>query len=144
MKLIRHSFHIQVPSTVNRVYQMIYPDKPVFILSALAAAVLPMQGFWNCTIYIATSWPQCKDAYRQIGLDKLFRCAQVKRVLKVTTLLRGSGHSEYSEENDSDAGFKLRGRRQTRNQPLKDGNSEKDPQISWARTSSSLSVGPTG
>ena len=61
----------QVPSTFNRVYSLIFPKNTVFILNALAAAVLPMQGFWNCAIYIATSWPQCKDAYRQVGLDKL-------------------------------------------------------------------------
>ncbi|KAJ9651522.1 hypothetical protein H2201_009272 [Coniosporium apollinis] len=58
---------VWVPSTVNRVYSLIHDTRPLFALNIIAAAVLPLQGFWNAMIYIATSWAQCKAAWRQIA-----------------------------------------------------------------------------
>ncbi|KAK5105231.1 hypothetical protein LTS08_001506 [Lithohypha guttulata] len=44
-----------VPSTVNRIYTIIRPDEVVYGLHLAAALVLPLQGFWNALIYLATS-----------------------------------------------------------------------------------------
>ncbi|KAK8160533.1 hypothetical protein IWX90DRAFT_270465 [Phyllosticta citrichinensis] len=59
-------FIVWVPSTVNRIYAIAHPTKPNFALNAIAAGVLPLQGFWNFCMYIATSRTQCKDAYIDI------------------------------------------------------------------------------
>ncbi|KUL87490.1 hypothetical protein ZTR_04592 [Talaromyces verruculosus] len=46
----------KVPSTINRVYSLIYPDDAIFGLEFVSSFVLPLQGFWNSIIYIAVSW----------------------------------------------------------------------------------------
>src|SRR2546421_9959925 len=45
-----------VPSSANRIYSLVFPEKVSFGLSLAAGLVLPLQGFWNALIYIATSW----------------------------------------------------------------------------------------
>ncbi|KAF2141942.1 uncharacterized protein K452DRAFT_23640 [Aplosporella prunicola CBS 121167] len=55
-------FIVWVPSTVNRVWQLVHPDEPNHSLRAAASAVLPLQGAWNAAIYTCTSWSQCCDA----------------------------------------------------------------------------------
>jgi len=52
-----------VPSTVNRLNSVINPDGPVYAMDFASALVLPLQGFWNATIYIATSLPACHALY---------------------------------------------------------------------------------
>lgn len=44
------------PSSINRVYTLIYPDKASYGLNIAAAVVLPLQGVWNAVIYFTTSW----------------------------------------------------------------------------------------
>lgn len=44
-----------VPSTVNRIYNIVRPNEVVFGLNLAAALVLPLQGFWNAVVYVATS-----------------------------------------------------------------------------------------
>lgn len=44
------------PSSINRVYTLIYPDRASFGLNLAAAVVLPLQGVWNAVIYFTTSW----------------------------------------------------------------------------------------
>lgn len=44
-----------VPSTVNRIFNIVRPNDVIFGLNLAAALVLPLQGFWNAVIYIATS-----------------------------------------------------------------------------------------
>jgi len=51
-----------VPSTVNRLYSFNHP--PNFELSVAAAALLPLQGFFNCVIYCFTSRSQLKGIWR--------------------------------------------------------------------------------
>ena len=55
-----------VPSSVNRVYSLVHPDTQLFPLLLASAVVLPLQGFWNALIYIATSLPACKALFSQI------------------------------------------------------------------------------
>lgn len=49
-----------VPSTINRIYTLIYPEDVIFGLQFAAALVLPLQGFWNSVVYVATSVYACK------------------------------------------------------------------------------------
>lgn len=44
------------PSSINRVYTLIYPNKASYGLNIAAAVVLPLQGVWNAVIYLTTSW----------------------------------------------------------------------------------------
>jgi hypothetical protein len=59
-----------VPSSMNRFYSLVHPDRVSFPLLYISALVLPLQGFWNAVIYIATSLPACKALYNRI-LDSL-------------------------------------------------------------------------
>ncbi|KAK8191160.1 uncharacterized protein BKA78DRAFT_313546 [Phyllosticta capitalensis] len=60
---------VWLPSSANRVYSLTHPNQTNFGLNLIAAIVLPMQGFCNLTIYIATSWNQCKAAFVQVRDD---------------------------------------------------------------------------
>ncbi|KAK5939605.1 hypothetical protein PMZ80_007984 [Knufia obscura] len=73
-----------VPSTVNRIYTIIRPTDVVFGLNLAAALVLPLQGFWNAIIYMATSsyavkclWGDIKEVCRHIPSRRLSE--QMKR-----------------------------------------------------------------
>lgn len=73
-----------VPSTVNRIYTIIRPTDVVFGLNLAAALVLPLQGFWNAIIYMATSsyavkclWGDIKEVCRPIPSRRLSE--QMKR-----------------------------------------------------------------
>lgn len=55
-----------VPSSINRVYSLIHPDIVSFPLLYISAFVLPLQGFWNAVIYIATSLPACQALFSQM------------------------------------------------------------------------------
>lgn len=49
-----------VPSSINRVYSLIYPDLISVPFSYASGVVLPLMGFWNSVIYITTSWAAVK------------------------------------------------------------------------------------
>ncbi|KAL1884790.1 hypothetical protein Plec18167_002382 [Paecilomyces lecythidis] len=49
-----------VPSSLNRLYTLVYPDGDSMGLNYASAIVLPLQGFWNGLIYVAVSWPSVK------------------------------------------------------------------------------------
>ncbi|KAF8424483.1 hypothetical protein EV426DRAFT_78256 [Tirmania nivea] len=55
-----------LPSSINRVYTVIYPGRTSFSLNFASALVLPCQGFWNGLIYIITTLPACKKFFYQI------------------------------------------------------------------------------
>lgn len=66
-----------VPSTVNRIYTIVRPTDIVFGLNLAAALVLPLQGFWNAIIYMATSsyavkclWEDIKEACRPLSTKR--------------------------------------------------------------------------
>ncbi|GES65641.1 cAMP receptor-like protein [Aspergillus terreus] len=53
-----------VPSTINRVYALAFPDAFNFPLNYIASFVLPLQGFWNSIIYVSISWPAFKATFQ--------------------------------------------------------------------------------
>ena len=56
-----------VPSTINRLYTLIRPESSSpFGLDFASGLVLPLQGFWNCVIYIFTSKAACKALLQEI------------------------------------------------------------------------------
>ncbi|GME34570.1 putative g-protein coupled receptor protein [Neofusicoccum parvum] len=55
-------FIVWIPATINRVYSAVNGGKADYGIAVFCAAIIPTQGFWNCMIYIATSWSQCCSA----------------------------------------------------------------------------------
>lgn len=49
-----------IPSSANRVYSLIHVGEISVPLEFMSALVLPLQGFWNCIIYVVTSWQGCR------------------------------------------------------------------------------------
>lgn len=50
-----------IPSSINRIHNLVRPDELHFGLSMASAAVLPLQGVWNAVIFFTTSWELFKD-----------------------------------------------------------------------------------
>ncbi|KAK2789049.1 hypothetical protein FQN52_006416 [Onygenales sp. PD_12] len=51
------------PSTMNRIYLIVHPERPSFGLSYAASLVLPLQGFWNFVVYTGTSIDAIRALY---------------------------------------------------------------------------------
>ena len=83
------------PSSINRVYTLVYPDQASYGLNIAAAVVLPLQGVWNAVIYFTTSW-------------KIFReeMEATRAGLRVLEFLRldGGGDAEMTGHGSSGAG----------------------------------------
>lgn len=56
-----------IPSSANRVYSVFHDGESIEGLEYAAGFVLPLQGFWNCLIYIMTSWSGCKSYFQELG-----------------------------------------------------------------------------
>ena len=52
-----------VPSSINRVYSLIYPDDISVLYAYAAGIVLSLMGFWNSVIYITTSRAACRTLF---------------------------------------------------------------------------------
>ncbi|KAN0099882.1 hypothetical protein V8E51_013657 [Hyaloscypha variabilis] len=53
-----------IPSSINRIYSIAYPDSSNYGLNFAGALVLPLQGFWNAILYITISTSACKELWR--------------------------------------------------------------------------------
>ncbi|KAK0748405.1 hypothetical protein B0T21DRAFT_398516 [Apiosordaria backusii] len=77
------------PSSINRVYALIYPATTSYSLNLASAVVLPLQGLWNAVIFAATSW---------VVLMEEFRILWIRSGLKVPgSWSRGDGVVEGRE-----------------------------------------------
>ncbi|KAF2230667.1 hypothetical protein EV356DRAFT_536155 [Viridothelium virens] len=61
---------VWIPSTINRLYSLVVPEKQSFPLNFLAAGVLPMQGAWNAAVFLDTSWTELKKGVRELREGK--------------------------------------------------------------------------
>ena len=55
-----------VPSSINRVYSLIYPESISVPYAYAAGVVLSLMGFWNSVIYITTSRAACKSLFSNL------------------------------------------------------------------------------
>ena len=55
-----------VPSSINRVYSLIYPESISVPYAYAAGVVLSLMGFWNSVIYITTSRAACKTLFSSL------------------------------------------------------------------------------
>lgn len=86
---------VWVPSSVNRIYTLVYPDRVVFGLQFAAALVLPLQGFCNFFIYFMTSSYAIKCLWR----DTMVRLGLRKPNERVQT--SASNHKFFGSSQDS-------------------------------------------
>ncbi|KAL6719300.1 hypothetical protein ACLMJK_003539 [Lecanora helva] len=56
-----------VPSSINRLYSIVHPDRLVFWLNYIETLVLPLQGFLNAIVYIITSQTACRNLWRSVS-----------------------------------------------------------------------------
>lgn len=84
-----------LPSSVNRIYTVIYPGSTNFALHFASALVLPCQGLWNGLIYIVTTLPACKKFFYQIDdkIRMLLGKKPINRRKKGKNSHRTNGHS---------------------------------------------------
>ncbi|TWU70440.1 hypothetical protein ED733_000256 [Metarhizium rileyi] len=55
-----------IPASANRVYSLAHGGQAFTPVAFMSAFVLPLQGFWNCIIYVVMSWTACKELARDI------------------------------------------------------------------------------
>ncbi|KAI1371533.1 family A G protein-coupled receptor-like protein [Hypoxylon crocopeplum] len=55
-----------IPSSANRVYSIVNTNQALASLEIMSAIVLPLQGFWNMLIYMATSWEAVKITFSDV------------------------------------------------------------------------------
>jgi len=71
-----------IPSTTNRLYSLLNENRVLLPLEYLAGFVLTLQGFWNCIIYMKTSWLGCKTLFRELCIAVQSRIAGILAPLK--------------------------------------------------------------
>lgn len=59
-----------IPSSANRLYGVAHPGEISIPLTYAAAFVLPLQGLWNCLIYMITSLNACKELLGYMGVKR--------------------------------------------------------------------------
>ncbi len=91
------------PSSINRVYSLIYPARTSYALNLAGAIVLPLQGLWNAVIFTATSWTVLKEELWEL------RCGM------------GLGSRRLSEDKGKGPTGYRGGRGENREMPMKGG-----------------------
>lgn len=84
------------PSSINRVYTLVYPNQASYGLNIAAAVVLPLQGVWNAVIYFTTSW--------KIFREEMEATRAGLRVLEFLRLDSGAGAGDRTRQGSSAAG----------------------------------------
>lgn len=90
------------PSSINRVYTLIYPDEASYGLNIAAAVVLPLQGVWNAVIYFTTSWKIFQEEMEATGAGR-----QVLGVLRLRRRRGSGGAAETTRARQSGGSFAL-------------------------------------
>ncbi|KAI0385726.1 hypothetical protein F5Y04DRAFT_291177 [Hypomontagnella monticulosa] len=84
-----------LPSSINRVHDMVSSGRASFGLNLASALVLPLQGTWNAVIYFSTSWNAVREELRA--------CAEARRGIP-------RGHhtaAAVRDERERERGIKL-------------------------------------
>ena len=94
-----------VPSSINRVFSLIYPNSISVPYAYAAGVVLSLMGFWNSIIYITTSRAACRALFssiiRKFGAD--VPADDDDGVREMTTRKRGrvgGGGSSYGDSSE--------------------------------------------
>lgn len=76
-----------IPASVNRVYSLVHNGQAVATVVYMSGIVLPLQGFWNCIIYVVMSWDACKQLLR----DAKHKCQHI--CVKIATETNGANRT---------------------------------------------------
>lgn len=57
-----------IPSSANRLYSLTHNNSISVPLQFVSVFVIPLQGFWNCVVYVTTSWVACKNLFHDMWL----------------------------------------------------------------------------
>ncbi|KAL6860804.1 G-protein coupled receptor protein [Trichoderma novae-zelandiae] len=57
-----------IPSSANRLYSLTHNNSISVPLQFASVFVIPLQGFWNCLVYVTTSWVGCKNLFHDMWL----------------------------------------------------------------------------
>lgn len=96
-----------VPSSINRVYSLIYPEDISVPYAYAAGIVLSLMGFWNSVIYITTSRAACTTLFlnllRKFGRNDRGRLhidsdGAPESTTRGSSRLRGGKWGDSSEE----------------------------------------------
>ncbi|KAI5867158.1 family A G protein-coupled receptor-like protein [Durotheca rogersii] len=88
-----------LPSSANRAYGVVNHDGVQPALEIMSAVVLPLQGFWNTLIYVATSW----EAVKMTAADVMARGwggVQGERAATATAHFGGGGSGGGGGQNE--------------------------------------------
>lgn len=96
-----------IPPTCNRMYALIH-GRSLAPLEILTSIVLPLQGFFNCTIYTMTTWSSCKELWR--GFRGMFRTSSVTEIRSSPeddnfNMMRIASRSSQRSETESKRGL---------------------------------------
>ncbi|KAL8683247.1 MAG: hypothetical protein Q9186_000749 [Xanthomendoza sp. 1 TL-2023] len=78
-----------IPSSVNRIYDLVHPNAVSYSLNFISAIVLPLMGFWNAVIYFATTHTVCATIF----WDQMERWAPKKRSARIARSSRSINES---------------------------------------------------
>ncbi|KAL7918000.1 hypothetical protein ACQKWADRAFT_265005 [Trichoderma austrokoningii] len=70
-----------IPSSANRLYSLTHDKSTSVPLEFMSVLVLPLQGFWNCLVYITISWTACKNLFHDMWLA--MRSAAISRMKRI-------------------------------------------------------------
>lgn len=82
-----------IPSSANRLYSLTHDRATSTPLEFMSVLVLPLQGFWNCLVYITISWTACKNLFNDMWLA--VRSATLSRMERI----RGKANHEGQEQS---------------------------------------------
>ncbi|ROT41259.1 G-protein coupled receptor [Sodiomyces alkalinus F11] len=97
-----------IPSSANRVYSMVHGSSSGTPLEYMSAFVLPLQGFWNAIIYVATSWSACKVffadlwAWRRPAGQQRAGLRRGTEAYKLTSRDRANAAKSYESESTTE------------------------------------------
>jgi hypothetical protein len=66
-----------IPSSANRVHSLIHDGKSSLPLEYMSAFVLPLQGCWNCVIYVITSRAACRGFFHDLRFGSQQEVAEI-------------------------------------------------------------------
>ena len=80
-----------VPASINRLYSLARPDSFIFGLNYTETLILPLQGFFNATVYAITSQTACRNLWRSMtGAEELPRKSSIAPSANGVGMCQGS------------------------------------------------------
>jgi hypothetical protein len=86
-----------IPSSANRLYSLTHDRSTSVPLEFMSVLVLPLQGFWNCLVYVTISWTACKNLFHDMWLA--IRSAAISRMDRIRGRKSSSDDQAQSPEH---------------------------------------------